>query len=161
MRTWKLLTPLLALGLAWGQALPKLGFLEAARAAEAHLRSPTPPEEISLSWREGRPVYGVDLARGAYLVQVYVDGESGKVLGQKPLKERALGARAWLRTPPGIPLKEAVARAQKALGTGEAPAEVAYQVWRGRPVLRVDIGARQAILDAKTGALLGTGPAGK
>ncbi|RTG92399.1 hypothetical protein [Thermus scotoductus] len=150
----------LALGLAWAEPLPKLTFWEAAQLAQRHLKAATPPEEISLSWKKGRPVYGVDLARGAYLVQVYVDGQSGNILGLKPLKERALGARAWLKGPPALPLAEAIARAQKALGTQKPPAEVAYQIVGGRPTLLVDL-SQQVVLDAQTGQVLAVRPLGQ
>lgn len=151
----------LALGFALAQAWPALGPMEAARLAQGHLRVPTPPEEVSLAWPGGRPVYAVDLARGRGLVQVYVAGDSGKVLGVKPLREKALGKKAWLKAPPRVSFQEAAALARKALEVQDPVAEVAYQVWRGRPVLRVDLGPRQAVLDAETGALLEVGPSGR
>ncbi|KHG64360.1 hypothetical protein QT17_12845 [Thermus sp. 2.9] len=95
---------MLVWGLALAQGLPRVGFMEAVRAAQAWSRIPTPAEEISLSWCQGQPRYAVDLAKGRRLLQVYVDGMTGRVLGAKPLRERALGARAWLREPPGAPL---------------------------------------------------------
>lgn len=156
-----LTTALLVLGWAIAQSWPSLGPMEAARKAQAHLGAPTPPEEVSLFWSQGQPIYAVDLARGRALVQVHVDGLSGRVIKVLPLKEKALGKRAWLQAPPKVSFQEAALLAQKALGTQEPVAEVAYQVWRGRPVLRVDLGKRQALLDAQTGTPLGLGPAGQ
>lgn len=156
-----LLTPLLFLGLALAQTWPTFGPMEAAQIAKQHLGAPTPPEEVSLSWRGDKPVYAVDLARGRTLVQVRVDGLSGRVLEAVPLKEKALGRKAWLLNPPKVSFQKAATLAKKALKARGPVAEVAYQVWRGRPVLRVDIGPRQAVLDARTGTLLGLGPAGQ
>lgn len=112
-RIASLTTALLVLGWAIAQSWPSLGPTEAARIAQTHLRVPTPPEEVSLSWRKGQPVYAVDLARGRTLVQVYVDGLSGKVLGKRPLQEKALGKRSWLQAPPRVSFLEAAGLAKK------------------------------------------------
>ncbi|GAA5335166.1 MULTISPECIES: hypothetical protein [Thermus] len=106
-------------------------------------------------------MYSVDLAKGRAPLQVYVDGVTGKVLGSKSLKERALRAKAWLRENPGIPLKEAIALAQRTLGAQEFPQEVAFPRPQGRPVLQVDCSREQVLLDARTRAYLGKWPTGR